>query len=123
MTKVISPKNIAAELTDFWSPRIIGTVDDSYVKVAKIKGDFTWHAHDDQDELFYVLKGSMRIEMELETVELAEGDMFIVPKGVRHNPSADTDCQILIFERKSTLHTGDQIVEQTRSIEQQLDQN
>ena len=120
MTTVVSPNNIAAGLTDFWSPRVVGEIDDSYVKVAKIQGTFTWHSHDDQDEMFFVLKGAMRIEMEHETVELNEGDMFIVPKGVRHNPSAENECHILIFEKKSTRHTGELVVDKTRSIEEQL---
>ena len=122
MTNAVSPRNVAAALKEFWFPRIVGEVDDAFVKVAKIKGEFTWHTHDDQDEMFYVLKGTMRIEMEHETVELNEGDMFIVPKGVRHNPSAVEECHILLVERKSTLHTGAIVVEQTRSIEEQLGQ-
>lgn len=86
MSIVVSPGTIAAALTQVWSPRVVGEVDDAYVKVARIQGSFTWHSHDDQDEMFYVLKGAMRIEMEHETVELKEGEMFIVPKGTRHNP-------------------------------------
>ena len=122
MTNAVSPKNVAAALNDFWSPRIVGEVDDAFVKVAKIQGTFTWHVHDDQDEMFYVLKGRMRIEMDHETVELNEGDMYIVPKGVRHNPSAVEECHIMLVERKSTLHTGGVVVAQTRSIEEQLGQ-
>jgi mannose-6-phosphate isomerase-like protein (cupin superfamily) len=122
MTNAVSPKNVAAALKEFWSPRIVGEVDDAFVKVAKIQGTFTWHVHDDQDEMFYVLAGKMRIEMDHETVELGEGDMYIVPKGVRHNPSAEEECHILLVERKSTLHTGALVIEQTRSIEEQLGQ-
>jgi mannose-6-phosphate isomerase-like protein (cupin superfamily) len=123
MTKIISPEQVAATLSELWSPRIVGAVDDSYIKVAKIKGTFTWHAHDNEDELFFVLKGSMQIEMEQETVQLNVGDLFIVPKGVRHKPSADEECHILLIERKSTLHTGDVTNNLTRSIEEQLNQN
>lgn len=123
MSKVVSPEKVAATLTEFWSPRIVGDVDDAYVKVAKIVGSFTWHTHEHEDELFFVLKGSMRIELEQETVNLSEGDLFVVPKGVRHKPSAEEECHILLVERKSTLHTGEVINETTRSIEQQLEPN
>ncbi|HEU4600494.1 MAG TPA: cupin domain-containing protein [Steroidobacteraceae bacterium] len=120
MSDPITPAQIAAQLGDFWSPRVVGEVDDAYIKVAKLKGTFTWHSHADEDELFYVLKGQMRIEMEHATVDLREGQMFIVPKGVRHNPSAADECHVLLIERKSTLHTGDIVTAQTRSIAQQL---
>ena len=123
MTKVVSPGKIAASLSELWSPRVVGTVDDSYIKVAKIKGEFTWHDHADEDEMFLVLKGKMRIEMEDETVELNTGDVFIVPKGVRHKPVAEEECHVLLIERKSTLHTGDVVSDQTRSIEDQLEKD
>ncbi len=120
MSGVISPKHIAASLTELWSPRIIAEVDDSYIKVAKVQGTFTWHAHEHEDELFLILKGRLRIELEDGVVELGEGEMFVVPKGVRHNPVAEEECHVLLIERKSTLHTGDVVTGQTRSIEEQL---
>ncbi len=119
MSKVISPEKIAAALSELWSPRVVGSVDDSFIKVAKIKGEFTWHTHEHEDELFFVLAGSMRIEMDQETVELNMGDLYIVPQGVRHKPSADEECQILLIERKSTLHTGEVVSDLTRSIDEQ----
>ncbi len=79
-----------------------------------------WHHHDSEDELFLVLRGRLRIDLERESIDLQEGEMFIVPRGVRHNPVADEECHILLFERKSTAHTGDVITEKTRSIEEQL---
>lgn len=79
-----------------------------------------WHHHDSEDELFLVLRGRLRIDLEREPIDLQEGEMFIVPRGVRHNPVADEECHILLFERKSTAHTGDVITEKTRSIEEQL---
>lgn len=115
-----SPKSIAAALTELWSPRVIAEVDDSYVKVAKLHGTLAWHSHDSEDELFLVLKGSLTIEMEEQTVELAEGEMFVVPKGVRHNPVADHECLVLLIERKSTQHTGGTVTDRTRSISDQL---
>ena len=115
-----SPRKIAAALTELWSPRVIAEVDDSYVKVAKIQGTFGWHTHEHEDELFMILKGSLCIEMEDGAVDLGEGDIYVVPKGVRHNPVAAEECHVLLIERKSTLHTGDMITEKTRSIADQL---
>ena len=115
-----SPKEIAASLSEIWSPRIIGEIDDSYIKVAKVHGTLAWHSHEYEDELFLVLKGELRIEMEDRTIQLAEGEMFIVPKGVRHNPVAEHECHIMLIEKKSTLHTGETITEKTRSLADQL---
>jgi mannose-6-phosphate isomerase-like protein (cupin superfamily) len=120
MNPTINPRQTAASLTELWSPRVIAEVDDNYVKVARIKGTFTWHAHEQEDELFYILKGRLRIEFEDGVVDLNEGDMYVVPKGVRHNPIAEEECQVMLIERKSTLHTGDVVTEQTRSIADQL---
>lgn len=117
---VISPKNLAAALTELWSPRVIGELDDNYIKVAKVQGRLAWHSHEHEDEMFFVLDGVFRIEMEDRTVILNPGEMFVVPKGVRHNPIADEECLILLIERKSTLHTGDVQTEKTRSIDEQL---
>lgn len=120
MTRTASPKQIAASLTELWSPRVIAEVDDAYVKVAKVQGTLGWHAHADEDELFLVLKGVLRIEMEQGAVELAEGELYVVPKGVRHNPVAQDECHVMLIERKSTLHTGDVVNERTRSLVEQL---
>jgi len=120
MLKIVSPAKIASELTEYWSPRVVASLDDSYVKVAKIQGSLVWHSHEHEDELFYVLRGSLKMEMEGGTVVLAEGDAFVVPKGVRHNPIADQECHVMVIERKTTLHTGNEITEKTRSIAEQL---
>jgi mannose-6-phosphate isomerase-like protein (cupin superfamily) len=120
MPSVASPKQVAASLTELWSPRVIAEVDDSYVKVAKVHGSLAWHSHDNEDELFLILKGNLRIEMEDGKVELGEGEMFVVPKGVRHNPVAEQECLVMLIERKSTLHTGNVAREKTRSIAEQL---
>jgi mannose-6-phosphate isomerase-like protein (cupin superfamily) len=120
MPHLVSPRKTAASLTELWSPRVVAEVDDSYVKVAKIHGSLAWHSHDDEDELFLVLKGRLRIEMEAGAVELGEGDMFVVPKGVRHNPVAEQECLIMLIERKTTQHTGDVVTEKTRSMADQL---
>lgn len=118
--EVVTPSEVSASLTEHWSPKIIGEVDNNYVKVAKLKGTFTWHTHELEDELFIVLKGHLKIEMKHETVELNAGDMYIVPKGVAHNPIAEQECEVLLFERKTTAHTGEVQTPQTRSIEEQL---
>src|SRR6202044_149501 len=92
MVSKTSPKNVASSLTELWSPRIVAELDDSYVKVAKVHGTFVWHSHDDEDELFYILKGHLRIEIENgEPVDLAEGEAFVVPKRVRHMPVANEE--------------------------------
>ena len=120
MSDVVSPSRIAAGLTELWSPRVIAELDDSFVKVAKVQGTLTWHSHDEEDELFYVLKGSLTLEMEARTVVLREGEAFVVPKGVRHNPIAEHECHVMLIERKTAQHTGDEVTDKTRSIAEQL---
>ena len=120
MSNVTSPKQVAASLTELWSPRVVGEVDDAYIKVAKVHGSLAWHSHENEDELFLILKGALRIEMEGGNVELKEGEMFVVPKGVRHNPVAEQECHLMLIERKTTLHTGDTVTEKTRSLAEQL---
>ena len=119
MGDVIEPRQVAENLKELWSPRIIAEVDDSFVKVAKIKGEFPWHSHEMEDELFMVLEGEMSIELEDSRVKLKTGDLHVVPKGTAHRPSAAEECLILLFEKKSTRHTGDILQENTRSVEQQ----
>lgn len=120
MPETIRPLAVALKLDELWSPRVIAELDDTYVKVAKVHGSLAWHSHDNEDELFYVLKGHLRIEMESGSVDLDEGEMFVVPKGVRHNPVAEQECHILLIERKTTQHTGDVKNERTRSLAEQL---
>ena len=120
MPEVVSPKRIAAALPELWSPRVVGEVDEVYIKVARVHGTLAWHAHDNEDEMFLVLEGRLRIEMEDGAVELGEGEMFVVPKGVRHNPVAEHECRLLLVERKATLHTGDVTTEKTRTVAEQL---
>jgi len=120
MKPVLSFRSELETVTDYWSPRVIGRVNDQYVKVAKLKGEFVWHKHDDEDELFHVVKGRLVIQYEDETIELNEGDFHIVPKGVMHYPVAEEECWIVLIEPASTKHTGDVVSERTRSIEEQL---
>lgn len=84
-----------AKLSDYWSPKVIGQVNDQLLKVAKLKGEFVWHENDGQDELFYIVKGKLRIDFETGSVELAQGDFLKVPSGSRHNPVALEECWVL----------------------------
>ena len=120
MNAVLSPRPLAAALTELWSPRVIGEVNDAYVKVAKVQGSLAWHRHEGEDELFLVLKGHLRIELEAGPVELGEGEMFVVPKSVLHNPVAEEECHLLLIEPKATRHTGETVTERTRSLAEQL---
>ncbi len=108
-------------LTDHWSPRVIAQVNDQYVKVAKLLGEFVWHAHADEDELFQVIYGSLVIQFDdRDDVTLGAGDLYVVPKGVRHNPIAAEEVGIVLIETVTTAHTGDVVTERTRSIDDQL---
>ncbi len=108
-------------LTDHWSPKVIARVNDQYVKVAKLLGEFVWHAHADEDELFQVVYGSLVIQFEdREDVTLEAGDLYVVPRGVRHNPIAAEEVGIVLIETVTTAHTGDVVTERTRSIDDQL---
>lgn len=106
---------------DHWSPKVVGRVNDQYVKVAKLLGQLVWHAHDAEDEMFLVVSGHLRIELEgRDEVRLGPGEFFVVPRGVRHNPIADEEVRIVLIETVTTAHTGSVVVEGTRSIEEQL---
>ena len=117
---VVNLEAACAELDELWSPKVVGRVADQYVKVAKIRGEFVWHAHEGEDELFLVLRGRMRIQMEDGEVTMGPGDVFVVPAGVRHNPVADEECWLALIEPATTKHTGDVTTDRTRSIEEQL---
>jgi mannose-6-phosphate isomerase-like protein (cupin superfamily) len=120
MSAIASPAQVAAGLTELWSPRVVAELEDSYVKVAKVQGSFGWHAHEDEDELFFILKGRLCIEMHAGNKELSAGDVYVVPKGVQHNPVAHEECHIMLIERKSTLHSGNVLTDKTRSLADQL---
>jgi mannose-6-phosphate isomerase-like protein (cupin superfamily) len=123
MNPIANPARVVASLPEFWSPRILAEIENVYLKVARLHGELAWHSHAQEDELFLVLKGALRIDMEGGSVDLAEGDMFIVPKGVRHNPVATEECHVLLLESKTTLHTGEVVTARTRSIAEQLGPN
>ncbi|MCB1050568.1 MAG: cupin domain-containing protein [Acidobacteria bacterium] len=119
MNSVVNPLTKAQSLTELWSPRVLGTMDNYFVKVAKVHGTFVWHDHADEDELFYILEGCLVIEMEDQRVELNAGDLFVVPKGVQHRPIAEQPCLLMLIERQSTQHTGTVESEWTRSVDSQ----
>ena len=113
----------AAALTDYFSPRVIGEVNDVYVKVAKIKGDeIPWHSHAGEDELFYVIEGTLLFEVEgEEPFTMGSGDLYIVRRGVEHRVSSVEECSILLVENKTTAHLGDTDAEIARSVAEQLE--
>ncbi len=92
---------------DLWSPKIIGELNRQEIKLARVKGEFVWHDHKNEDELFFIIKGTLKIEFRKKTVVLNEGEMLIVPKGVEHRPIADEEVLLMLFEPASTKHTGD----------------
>ncbi len=101
----------------YWTPKIVGELNGQYVKLAKLKGEFVWHHHEAEDELFMVVKGSMIIQLEEEDIVLGEGELCIVPRGIEHRPVADQEVHILLFEPQSTLHTGN--VESEKTVHEQ----
>ncbi|MDC0317407.1 cupin domain-containing protein [bacterium] len=119
MSRVINPTEVAASLSDYWSPRIVAEVNESFVKVAKLKGEFPWHSHEHEDEMFMVLDGEMRIDLEDRSVQLKSGEVFVVPKGAMHHPVAKDECLIMLFEPNSTEHMGGIVHNNTRTISEQ----
>jgi mannose-6-phosphate isomerase-like protein (cupin superfamily) len=108
------------QLTEFWSPHVVAAANGQYVKVAKVKGEFVWHAHADEDEFFLVRRGELTIRYrDRPDVILREGDFHVVPKGVEHNPLAREECWVVLVEPARTKHTGETISDMTKSIEQQ----
>lgn len=104
-----------SQFNDHWNPRIIAELNGQHVKLAKLKGTFVWHKHDNEDELFYVLEGCFDMEFRDRVVSLAAGDMLVVPRGVEHRPVAAEEVCVLLFEPAGTLNTGDAGGELTRA--------
>jgi mannose-6-phosphate isomerase-like protein (cupin superfamily) len=101
--------NIAEKLTsfnDYWNPRIAGELNGQQIKLVKFKGDFVWHKHDNEDEMFFVIRGSFKMELRDKTIDLKEGELVIIPKGTEHRPVATEEVHVLLFEPASTLNTG-----------------
>ena len=101
-------------IKEYWSPKIVGELNGQQVKLAKLKGEFIWHRHEQEDELFYVLKGQLKIAFRDRTEVINENEMVIVPKGVEHKPIADEEVWIMLFEPAATLNTGNIQNEKTK---------
>lgn len=114
---MIHPVNLSQKLSLFsehWSPKIIGEVNDTHVKLVKLKGEFIWHHHENEDELFLVLRGTLTMKFRDRDVTIREGEFIIVPRGVEHLPVAAEEVHVLLLEPKSTLNTGNVTSERTR---------
>lgn len=95
-----------SQFSDHWSPKIVGELNGQHVKLVKLLGEFVWHHHDHEDELFLVIKGRFRMDYQDHSVWVAEGEFLIVPRGVEHRPVAESEADVLLFEPASTLNTG-----------------
>lgn len=104
---------------EYWSPRIVGELNGQYIKLAKLKGEFVWHAHENEDEYFQVIQGRILIHFREKTITLNEGESIVVPRGVEHKPEAKEEAHVMLFEPKATAHTGDTESDHTVSIEDQ----
>ena len=111
----INLKEKLSLFSEHWSPKVIAEMNDYQFKLVKIKGDFVWHHHADTDEVFIVIEGNMKIEFENETVELNEGDMYVVPKGIEHKPYAENECKLMLVEPRGVVNTGNTEGELTAS--------
>ncbi len=111
----INVKEMLGRFDETWSPRIVGELNGQHVKLAKLHGEFVWHSHEHEDELFYVVKGRLTMRLRDGDLELNEGDLFIVPRGTEHLPVAEEECHVMLFEPATTLNTGN--VRSERTVE------
>jgi mannose-6-phosphate isomerase-like protein (cupin superfamily) len=105
-----------AKFSEYWSPKIAGELNDSYVKLAKLQGEFLWHRHDAEDEMFFIVKGSLTIRFRDRDVHLTDGEFLIIPKGVEHMPVAPQEVWVMLLEYKTTRNTGEVQNERTREV-------
>jgi mannose-6-phosphate isomerase-like protein (cupin superfamily) len=105
--KKINLEDKLSKFSEHWSPKVIAEMNDYQFKLVKIEGEFVWHEHPDTDEVFIVIEGTMQIEFEDRTIELSEGEMLVVPKGVRHKPYAEEECKVMLVEPRGVVNTGD----------------
>lgn len=108
------------KFSDHWNPRIVGELNGQQVKLARLKGEFVWHSHEHEDELFWVVKGSLKIEFRDRTVVLNENEFLVVPRGVEHKPIAEEEVLVMLFEPASTLHTGKEKHQLTNNQQQKI---
>ena len=110
LTSIMGKVNLREKFSSFsdqWAPKVIAEMNDYQFKLVKIEGEFVWHQHDDTDEAFIVIEGNMKIEFEDGSVELDEGEMYVVPRGVRHKPCADSECKVMLVEPRGVVNTGE----------------
>ncbi|WP_024293220.1 cupin domain-containing protein [Lacrimispora indolis] len=101
--------------SEYWSPKIVGDINESYVKLAKLKGEFVWHMHENEDEMFMVIRGRLLIKLRTEDIILNEGEFFIIPRGIEHMPVAEEEVHVMLLEPKTTLNTGN--IKNERTVE------
>ena len=119
MDKVSLDTKFAA-FSEHWSPKIVAELNGQHVKVVKFVGEFVWHHHDHEDEMFLVHRGRFRMELRDRTVELTAGDFIVIPRGVEHRPVADEEVEVVLFEPAGTLNTGNVVGERTVAAPQRL---
>jgi mannose-6-phosphate isomerase-like protein (cupin superfamily) len=120
---IMNKVNVEQKLSlfaDYWNPRVVGELNGQHVKLVKFQGEFVWHKHDNEDEMFFVVKGQFKMEFRERTVELKENEFLIVPKGVEHRPVAEQEVSVMLFEPSTTLNTGDTESELTKHILEKL---
>jgi mannose-6-phosphate isomerase-like protein (cupin superfamily) len=103
----INLRDKLAKFSEHWSPRVVAEMNDYQFKLAKLRGEFVWHAHEDTDEVFIVVEGEMTLEFRDRSVQLAAGEMYVVPRGVEHRPVAENECCVMLVEPRGTVNTGD----------------
>ena len=105
-SKKINIKQKFSKFSEYWSPKVLAKMNDYEFKIARIKGEFIWHNHTETDEVFIVIEGSMKILLKGKTIQLSEGDLYVVPKGTDHKPVAEKECKLMLVELKGTKNTG-----------------
>lgn len=120
MMEKVSIAEKLSRFSDHWNPRIVGELNGQHVKLVKFKGEFVWHKHDDEDEMFYVIEGEFNMEFRDRVIALRPGEFLIVPKGVEHRPVAENEVSVMLFEPATTLNTGDTKGELTRETLEKL---
>ena len=108
------------QFSDHWNPRIVGELNGQQVKLARLKGEFIWHSHEEEDEMFWIVKGSLKIQFRDKLVELHENEFLIVPRGVEHKPIAEEEVLVMLFEPASTQHTGKEKHQLTNNDQEKL---
>src|SRR5262245_37799470 len=118
--EIVNLTEKVAGVDEYWSPRIVGELNDAYVKVVKLRGEFVWHHHEAEDELFLVVEGRLRMELRDGEVVLDPGEFVVIPRGVEHRPVAEDEVHVLLLEPKTTVNTGNVRSERTVAAEQRI---